>query len=159
MSSTLVSALPGPSRSRYQSISARSVSSSSRTSELNCSRSSLGSALRITSISANRGARSGPEPSRGGASPEPGGVQVSQSTSSHLGGGGVSPPSGGVVCRYSVIASLEKDLERAALEARRARPVGGHRGRQDDSALLAAHPHDHLEADLLQVDVRLLHER
>ena len=53
---------------------------------------------------------------------------------------------------------LEPDLERAVVESRAGRRVGGHRGRQHDRPLLAAHAHDHLQADLLQAQVAALGE-
>src|SRR6476620_11762116 len=150
MSSTTVARCAPSSRSRYQSISARIVNSSSRCSALNCSCSSSGTTRRSASTSATSGERSGKP--RGGGSPfDP------RVNSSHQ--GGASPSGGRVVCRGSVIGtSLKPYAECAVLELGAARPVRGHRGRKDDGALLGAHPDDHLEPDLLQLDVRLFHE-
>src|SRR5436853_5148665 len=152
MSSTTVGRRELSSRSRYQSISARIVRSNSRCRAPHCSCSSSGTIRRTASTTASSGERSGKP--RGGGSPfEP------RENSSHHGGG--SPLSGGrVVCRGSVIgSSLESHAERTVLELRPTRAVRGHRGRQDDSPLLGSHPDDHLEPDLLQLDVRLLDER
>ena len=49
-------------------------------------------------------------------------------------------------------------LERPALEAGAAGGVGSHRRGQDYRPLLTAHADDHLEPDLLQVDVAALRE-
>src|SRR3954468_18505434 len=151
MSSTTVARCEPSSRSRYQSISARIVSSSSRCSALNCSCNSTGTMRRSASTTAISGERSG-KPRGGGRPFEP------RANSSHQ--GGASPSGGRVVCRGSVIgSSLESNAQRTVLELGPARAVRGHRGRQDDSPLLRPHPDDHLEPDFLKLDVGLLYER
>ncbi len=84
----------------------------------------------------------GPPPSRGGA-PRLGGRPGVPVHLVPLGRGGPGTAGGrsevsSAGTRSSL--SLEQNLQRAALEARRARPVGRHRGRQDDSPLLARPP-------------------
>src|SRR3954452_6915101 len=151
MSSTTVARCDPSSRSRYQSISALMVRSSSRCRALNCSCSSIGTIRRSVSTTAISGERSG-KPRGGGRPFEP------RANSSHQ--GGVSPSGGRVVCRGSVIgSSFECHAQRTVLELSPPRAVRGHRGRQDDSPLLRAHPDDHLEPDLLQLHVRLLDEQ
>src|SRR4051812_6254173 len=151
MSSTTVARCEPSSRSRYQSIRALMVSSSSRWRAFSWSWSSTGTTRRRASTTASSGDRSGKP--RGGGSPF-----VPVENSSHQ--AGASPSGGRVVCRLSVIgSSLESNAQRTVLELGPPRAVRGHRGREDDSPLLRAYPDDHLEADLLQLDVGLLDER
>src|ERR671924_484360 len=130
----------GPSRrSRYQSISARSVSRNSRINLVTCSSSSRGAARRMASSRAN---------SADGSSGRPYG-----------GGGGLWSAQGSSVRCACIGAPLEHDLQRAVLEAGAARRVPGHGGRQLDRSLLGADPNHHLESDLLQLELLSLRER
>ena len=58
-----------------------------------------------------------------------------------------------------MLLAREPDSQRAAFELCLARPERCERRRQHDVALVAAHAHDQLEPDLLEVDLRLLDER
>src|SRR3954470_23002613 len=143
----------------YQSISDRTVKSSSRCSDTNCSRSSGGTARRSPSTSAISADRSGTRGSFGGA-PTPASAQpcqASQPGGGRLGSSGPkSPPrpkpgpspSPLPLHWLMLFLAFEGHLQRAVLEPRAARAVGGQARRQDDRPLLAAHPHDDLEADL-----------
>src|SRR2546423_12825894 len=152
MSSTRGSRVGRFRRSRYQSISERRVSRNSRISAVNRSSRSRGTARRIESSRTNIAERSKPRPSPGGRSRRyaPRSAEGSSSKSGSWSGGAVYLGS---------IALLEEDLQRPVLESRPARRVGRHRGWQDDSPLLPAHPDDHLQPDLLQLDVAALDER
>src|SRR5215211_230529 len=100
--------------------------------------------------------------SRGGSSPEAGG-------SCPDAGGSAAPsprrrPDQGSRARgsfsvLSIVFLREEHLEGPLLEASAGGGVGRHRGGQDDSPLLPADPHDHLEPDLLEVDVAAVGER
>src|SRR5215208_35217 len=137
---------------------------------MNCSRSSGGTARRSPSTSAINADRSGTRGSFGGA-PTPASAQpchASQPGGGRLGssgpklpprpkpspGGGPSP-----LDWLMLFLAFEGHLQRAVLEARAARAVGGQPLGQHYRALLPADADDHLEPDLLQIDVALLRER
>ena len=178
MSSTRVSRGRRSRRSRYQSISERSVSSASRIRVVMRSCSSAGAARRTASSRTNSAEKSSPPPAGGGGgAPRSGpGSGVEVVLVGGGGGGGGEPggcalrgarPSGSPGRAPQVVFSadppsrcpLERDLQRAVGEARAARVVGRQRGRQHDSPLLGAHPDHHLEPDLAQLHLALLGER
>src|SRR5262245_26125060 len=152
----------GSSRAMYQSSTARSAISSSRSESASWRVSSVGTTPRSDSISAaiwprsNAGAdRSAPgtlQP-RGGTGPAPAARAFSSASR-------ISRSASAYCCwRGSGSATLEPHDQRAVVELRRRRLEAGERAREHDRALVAVDPHHQLEPDLAQRDVALADER